>query len=355
MEQNKNVIINVKNHDYDINIGYYNDEALKDYLLNYHNCKILVITDTNVYDIYREYLGKLLKGFDYNVFAFEAGEESKTFVTYEQVLEKLSAENFTRQDLIIAFGGGIPGDITGFVASTYLRGLNFISIPTTLLSMVDSSVGGKNGINLLGLKNQVGTFYFPKYVHIDIKFLNTLPIDQINNGLAEIFKYAILTDKKFFDYLSKPITEYNWASIIARCLEIKLEYVINDVKDNGKRQFLNLGHTFGHAIEALSEYKINHGLAVGIGIIYMAQAAYKLGYAKENFVKEIKKSFINHNMLIKYPLLEEDVIKVLKHDKKIRGNEIAMIIPIDIGGAVRKIMPIEEVKEWIRKGQEDDN
>lgn len=354
-KQNDTMILDVIDCGYSIGIGKNNNDEIKAVLAKYKDSKVLVVTDKNVNNLYGSYMAEILQGLNYSVYAFSPGEESKSLVTYEQILQKLSEENFTRQDLIIAFGGGIPGDIAGFAASTYLRGIKLISIPTTLLAMVDSSVGGKNGVNLNHLKNQVGTFYFPNYVHIDIDFLKTLAEKEIHNGLAEVFKYAILTDEKLFSTLEKPLEKYEWIGIIAKCLEIKLDYVKDDVKDHGKRQFLNLGHTFAHAIEALSCYGVNHGSAVGVGMIYMARAAYRLGYAKEDISKKIVSVFKQHGMLTEYLLDEAKTIDILRHDKKIRGEKIAMIVPIKIGEVIRKIMPVDEVKKWIREGQNDEN
>lgn len=343
--------INVVEQNYQINIGTNLDNILKEKLKHYKNCKVMIVTDTNVLNFYQTKLAEIMAEFEYDIFAIEPGEQSKSFVMYKAILEKLSEQNFSRQDLIIAFGGGVPGDLAGFVASSYLRGISFVSIPTTLLSMVDSSVGGKNGINLKDIKNQVGSFYFPDYVHIDIEFLKTLPIKQIHNGLAEVFKYAILADKELFEMLEKPIENFDWIAIIARCLNIKIDYVCNDVKDHGKRQFLNLGHTLGHAIEVLSNYKISHGEAVGVGMIYMARAAKQLNYTDIDIAHNLEKIFNKHNMITKYPLEFNETIKILLHDKKIRGNKISLIIPINIGNVIRKTVAIEEIKTWIEASQ----
>lgn len=193
--------IQVKENNYTIDIDYKNDKKLRDYLYQNKDGKFLVITDENVFGIYNERIQNIMDGLNYFIYKFPAGEKSKSMENYININKFLLENNFNRGDIIIAFGGGVVGDISGFVAATYLRGIDFISVPTTLLSMIDSSVGGKNGINFMNLKNQIGAFYFPKYVHIDYSFLESLDQRNINNGLAEIFKYSVLRDREFFDYL----------------------------------------------------------------------------------------------------------------------------------------------------------
>lgn len=344
--------LNIPENNYNINIGYKIDDSLENYLKKIHKTKkIGVVVDEYVYLIYRNRLHNILKDFNYEVFTFPMGENFKTIETYGKALKFLSDRDFTRNDLLIAFGGGISGDLTGFIAATYLRGIDFIAVPTTLLSMVDSSVGGKNGVNFNGMKNQIGTFNFPKYVHIDYSFLETLDEKNINNGLAEMFKYSVLADEKLFDALKKKNTEIDYENVIKRCLEIKLSFVRGDEYDHGKRQYLNLGHTIGHGIEVLSNYKINHGQAIGIGMIYMARAAYKMGITEEKFYEEIMEEFEKYNLKTSYDFDTNEILKVLKHDKKIKGNRINLIIPIKIGKAINKVMDFNELKEIIELGK----
>ena len=291
--------IQVKENNYTIDIDYKSDKKLRDYLNKNKDGKFLVITDENVFGLYSERLKRIMAGLNYFIYKFPAGEKSKSMESYISINKFLLENNFNRGDMIIAFGGGVVGDISGFVAATYLRGIDFISVPTTLLSMIDSSVGGKNGINFMNLKNQIGAFYFPKYVHIDYSFLESLDDRNINNGLAEIFKYSVLSDREFFDYL-KSAKKLDYEKIIYKSLNIKLDFVRDDERDKGKRQKLNLGHTIGHGIESLSNYKLNHGESIGIGLIYMARAAYKMRLAEEDFSDEIISAFKNHNLPTSY-------------------------------------------------------
>lgn len=341
----------VKENNYEINIGKNMDLELREYLSKNKNRKIAVISDEYVYFIYRNRLHNILCGFNYDIFTFKQGEESKSMKTYSEILKFLSDKDYSRGDVILAFGGGITGDLAGFVASTYLRGINFISVPTTLLSMIDSSVGGKNGINFNGLKNQIGNFYFPEYVHIDYSFLDTLKKRDINNGLAEMFKYSVLKDKNLFEIL-KNNEKLDYEYLIHRSLEIKLEFVKNDIRDKSIRQHLNLGHTIAHGIEGLSKYEINHGEAVGIGLIYMSRAAYKLKIADEAFYKDLIEEFKKYDLPTEYDFNTEEILEIIKHDKKIKDNKINIILPTKMGETISKNINFDELKSIIELGKE---
>lgn len=345
--------IQVKENNYTIDIDYKNDEKLRDYIFQNKDAKFLVITDENVFAIYSERLKNIMAGLNYFIYKFPAGEKSKSMENYISINKFLLENNFNRGDIIIAFGGGVVGDISGFVAATYLRGIDFISVPTTLLSMIDSSVGGKNGINFMNLKNQIGAFYFPKYVHIDYSFLESLDQRNINNGLAEIFKYSVLRDREFFDYL-KSAKKLDYEKIIYKSLKIKLDFVRDDERDRGKRQKLNLGHTIGHGIESLSNYKLNHGESIGIGTIYMARAAYKMGLAEVDFSKDLVRTFKKYNLPTAYDFETEEILEILKHDKKINKNLINVILPVKIGEVISKKITFDELKKIIDLGKENE-
>lgn len=344
------MVINVENN-YDINIGYKIDSELISYLSKNKSRKIALIADENVFEIYKDRIKLVLDKFEYYIFTFPKGEENKSLKTFEEALLFLSNNNFSRGDVILAFGGGITGDLAGYVASSYLRGINFIAVPTTLLSMIDSSVGGKNGINFNGLKNQVGSFYLPEYVHIDYSFLETLDERNLNNGMAEMFKYSILCDFNLFEHLKKGRENLDYEYVIKRSLEIKMDYVRNDERDRGKRQYLNLGHTIAHGIESLSNYSINHGEAVGIGIINMAKSSYKLNLSKRPFYEDIIKEFEKYNLPTDYDFNLDKILEVIKHDKKIKDDKINIIIPLEIGNCINKKMTLEEFKEFIEVGR----
>ena len=342
--------IQVKENNYKIDIDYKSDDKLKDFLRGRSESKFLIVTDENVFSLYKERMKNIMKGLDYYIYKITPGEESKSIENFVKINQFLVENNFNRGDAIIAFGGGVVGDLGGYVAASYLRGIDFVAVPTTLLSMIDSSVGGKNGINFMNLKNQIGSFYFPKYVHIDYSFLETLDERNINNGLAEIFKYSVLKDRELFDYL-KSADELDYEKIIYKSLNIKLDFVRDDERDKGKRQQLNLGHTIGHGIESLSNYQLNHGESIGIGTIYMARAAYKLGLAEDDFYKDLIDAFKNHNLPIFYDFDSDEILEVLKHDKKIKNNKINIIIPTKIGEVVSKRIDFDELREIIELGE----
>lgn len=342
----------VKENSYKIDIDYKSDDKLKDFLRGRSESKFLIITDENVFSLYEDRIKSIMKGLEYFIFKITPGEESKSIENFVEINKFLVENNFNRGDAIIAFGGGVVGDLGGYVAASYLRGIDFVAVPTTLLSMIDSSVGGKNGINFMNLKNQIGSFYFPKYVHIDYSFLETLDERNINNGLAEIFKYSVLKDRELFDYL-KTADDLDYEKIIYKSLNIKLDFVRDDERDKGKRQKLNLGHTIGHGIESLSNYQLNHGESIGIGTIYMARAAYKLGLADDDFYKDLIEAFENHNLPISYDFDTDEILEVLKHDKKIKNNRINIIVPTKIGEVMSKKIDFNELREIIELGKND--
>lgn len=343
----------VKENNYKIDIDYKSDDKLKDFLRGRSESKFLIVTDENVFSLYEERMKNIMKGFEYFVFTITPGEESKSIKNFVDINKFLVEKNFNRGDVIIAFGGGVVGDLGGYVAASYLRGIDFVAVPTTLLSMIDSSVGGKNGINFMNLKNQIGSFYFPKYVHIDYSFLETLDERNINNGLAEIFKYSVLKDRELFEYL-KSADDLDYERIIYKSLNIKLDFVRDDERDKGKRQKLNLGHTIGHGIESLSNYQLNHGESIGIGTIYMARTAYKLGLAEDDFYKDLIEAFKNHNLPISYDFDTDEILEVLKHDKKIKNNRINIIIPTKIGEVMSKKIDFDELRKIIELGKNDE-
>ena len=342
----------VKENSYKIDIDYKSDDKLKDFLRGRSESKFLIITDENVFSLYEDRIKSIMKGLEYFIFKITPGEKSKSIENFVEINKFLVENNFNRGDAIIAFGGGVVGDLGGYVAASYLRGIDFLAVPTTLLSMIDSSVGGKNGINFMNLKNQVGSFYFPKYVHIDYSFLETLDERNINNGLAEIFKYSVLKDRELFEYL-KSADDLDYEMIIYKSLNTKVDFVRDDERDRGKRQKLNLGHTIGHGIESLSNYQLNHGESIGIGTIYMARAAYKLGLAEDDFYKDLIEAFENHNLPISYDFDTDEILEVLRHDKKIKNNKINIIIPTKIGEVMSKKIDFNELREITELGKND--
>lgn len=314
---------------YDIEIGSKIIEKLNLFLKeNHKNSKILIISDDLVYKIHKEKLIKELDGFFYKEFIIKNGENSKSTENLIKILEFAAQNQYRRSDLIIAFGGGVVGDISGLVASLYLRGIDYISIPTTFLSAIDSSVGGKTAVNLKAGKNLCGTFYQPKKVFIDTDFLKTLSDYYFNDGLAEAIKYGMIRDKSIFDEISKENvskTYENLPSIIKKCLDIKKDMVKDDEKDFGIRQILNYGHTFAHAIEKNSNFEISHGHAVALGMKIMVKNFYESFY--DDFIKVLKK----YNLDKEIDFDTEKILKVCMVDKKSRNDRINIVVVRNLG------------------------
>lgn len=314
---------------YEIEIGSNIIKKLNTYIKeNYKNSKILIISDDLVYKIHKEKLIKELDGFFYKEFIIKNGENSKSTENLIKILEFAAQNQYRRSDLIIAFGGGVVGDISGLVASLYLRGIDYISIPTTFLSAIDSSVGGKTAVNLKAGKNLCGTFYQPKKVFIDTDFLKTLSDYYFNDGLAEAIKYAMIKDKSIFEEISKENvskTYENLPSIIKKCLDIKKDVVRDDEKDFGIRQILNYGHTFAHAIEKNSNFEISHGHAVSLGMKIMVKNFYESFY--DDFIKVLKK----YNLDKEIDFDTEKILKVCMVDKKSRNDRINIIVVRNLG------------------------
>lgn len=314
---------------YDIEIGSKIIEKLNLFLKeNYKNSKILIISDDLVYKIHKEKIIKELDGFYYKEFIIKNGENSKSTENLIKILEFAAQNQYRRSDLVIAFGGGVVGDISGLVASLYLRGIDYISIPTTFLSAIDSSVGGKTAVNLKAGKNLCGTFYQPKKVFIDTDFLKTLSDYYFNDGLAEAIKYGMIRDKSIFDEISKENvskTYENLPSLIKKCLDIKKDVVKDDEKDFGIRQILNYGHTFAHAIEKNSNFEISHGHAVALGMKIMVKNFYESFY--DNFIKVLKK----YNLDKEIDFDTEKILKVCMVDKKSRNDRINIIVVRNLG------------------------
>ena len=315
--------------------------------------KVAIISDSNVYPLYGAVVLNSLKanGFDEVItFVFPAGEESKNGNTYLSILEFLAENQITRSDCLIALGGGVVGDITGFVAATYLRGVDYVQIPTTVLAAVDSSVGGKTAIDLNAGKNLVGAFYQPKAVICDLQTFSSLPAEIFRDGCAEIIKYGILYDPALFDHLATNGIDFDRETVIARCVELKRDVVACDEFDRGQRQKLNLGHTIGHGIEASSNFSISHGSAVAIGTAIISRSAANLGICAQ----ETKDRIIATINQFGLPVTTNETAKTLYtyalSDKKREGNTVNLIIPKRIGECAIYPTPTDNIESLIQAG-----
>ncbi len=305
-----------------------------------------IITDSNVAPHYAQRTADTLKaaGFDGVVIQINAGEQSKDLKNVGAVLNELAARRLERSSFVVALGGGVVGDLAGFVAATYLRGIDFVQVPTSLLAQVDSSVGGKTGVNLKAGKNLVGAFYQPRLVVCDIETFTTLPDREFRSGLAEIIKYGIIYDPKLFAYLERRMDQIlardskALAKIIARSCEIKAEVVGQDEKESGLRTILNFGHTIGHAIEAISGYgKYLHGEAISIGQIAAARLSAQVARLSDLEVERIEKLFESAGLPTRIRLNAKQLERLhtaTQLDKKVKGGEIKFVLADRIG-AVR--------------------
>jgi len=310
-----------------------------------------VVSDKNVFALYGKRLTDSLEEDDYQVekFIITPGENSKNTETYLRLAEFLAAQKLTRSDVVITLGGGVPGDIAGFAASSYMRGTRFVQIPTSLLAMVDSSVGGKTGINLSAGKNLLGAFYQPDLVLCDVSLLATLPQEVFADGMAEVIKYGMIADKSLFE--PTPLVD-----IITKCIDIKRDIVTKDEFESGERKLLNFGHTVGHAIEKLSNYEVSHGSAVAIGMVIETRAAVRLGICEENCLNELIKILEQHGLPTSAHGLPEKTIfsskelaEVCLSDKKRAGDSITMVFPEKIGKCILKEIPVDELEGIISR------
>ncbi len=303
--------------------------------------KLVIITNPIVKRLYGNALKQSLarEGFKVTVLQVPDGEEQKSLEVAGRLFNELTDFYAERTTPILALGGGVIGDLTGFVAATYLRGVPLIQIPTTLLAQVDSSIGGKVAVNHGRLKNKIGAFHQPRLVISDISTLRTLPTREFTGGLAEVIKYAVIGDNEFFAYLEtnldqiKSLDERLLEEIVYRSAKIKAEIVEKDEKDLGLRNVLNYGHTVGHAIESASDFKVEHGKAIALGMLAAARISNKLGLLDKNELVRLKDIIQGANLTTELPKLEvENIIQAIKHDKKILRGKVRFILPKALGG-----------------------
>ena len=338
---NKKITLKTKDKIYSINIEPNSIVKNLNKIINTNNNAVFLI-DRKVF-----YIFKKLKNYKKQKYLIiDCSEKLKSFSNYAKISEKILNFNIDRRAKIVAIGGGTLGDLSGFIASTILRGIDLILFPTTLLSQVDSSIGGKNGINTKSGKNLVGTFYQPKLVYIDPKILKTLSKREILSGYAEIIKHGIINDIKFFNWLNKnskkilTLDNKILSEAIYKSIIIKRKYVLKDekenLKNNNSRAILNFGHTFGHALETYYKYnkKLTHGEAISIGMIIAAILSYKLGYLPFNQLNNIKNHFkLNNLPMSDNKMFNEKIFKIIEKDKKNDNKKINFVLTKKIGSA----------------------
>lgn len=311
--------------------------------------RLMIISDTNVAPLYLDTLKDALSQSHFEVFShvFEAGEQSKHLLTVSAIYDALSENEFTRKDCIIALGGGVCGDISGFAAATYMRGIDFIQIPTTLLSQVDSSVGGKTGVDTKYGKNLVGAFYQPKLVLIDPDTLSTLSDHYFCDGMGEVVKYGCIYSEELFSMLETVDIKENLEDIILECLKIKADVVSKDEKEQGLRMILNFGHTVGHSIEKLSNFSLSHGECVAKGMMLITLASEKHSLTESGTAMRIcklcKKCGLNTDINHSVHTIAENA----KNDKKGSDNKLNIVLIDKIGHTVIKPIDKNEFAEFL--------
>jgi 3-dehydroquinate synthase len=324
-------------------------------------CKIAVVADDTVARLYGAGVQASLgaAGHAVSLFTFPAGEESKTLQTLEQLLEFLSEQQLDRGDLVLALGGGVTGDLAGFAAAVYLRGIRFVQAPTTLLAAVDSSVGGKTAVNLSRGKNLAGAFWQPVAVICDTDALLTLPDELYAEGIAEAIKCGIIGDPGLFDLLKRPVPRGSGveAELIRRCVAFKADVVAQDEKEQGLRALLNFGHTVAHAIERCSGYRIRHGQAVARGMAIATRAAETDGFAEKGTTSALQAVLNVHGLDRSGRTVEtlnpDDLLEAIGSDKKKRGERITLVLPRRIGACELVSMPMQDAKHFLKKGFEE--
>lgn len=313
---------------------------------------VAIISDSNVWPLYGESVQQALTDAGYHIcsYVLPAGEQSKNGQNYLNILNFLAEHKVTRSDLLIALGGGVVGDITGFCAATYLRGIPYIQVPTSLLAMVDSSVGGKTAIDLPAGKNLAGAFYQPSLVICDLNTLDTLPEDIFTDGCAEVIKYGILFDSSLFSHLLKNGAAFDRKSVISRCVDLKRDVVAADEFDRGERQKLNLGHTIGHGIELCSNYEISHGKAVAIGMAIVAKAAAALNICNTAVYDDVVNILHKFSLPTETSFTSEQLFDCALSDKKRAGGTVNLIIPREIGECIIQPTKITDLLTFIKAG-----
>ncbi len=331
----KIIDISIKDYPYKV----YIDRSLLLNIDNYIdvNRQIVIITDDFIPKIYLNTIKDKMN----NPLIFEVpqGETSKSMEIVYSIIDEMIKSEITRKCLIIALGGGVIGDLAGFIASIYMRGVDFIQIPTTLLSQIDSSIGGKVGINATNMKNAIGSFYHPQMVLIDPNTLKTLSVREYNNGVAEMIKYGMIADKSLFNDLLQTNISENIEYYIEKCINIKKHLVLKDLFDKGERQLLNFGHTIGHAIEKYSNYNLLHGESISIGMALMSK-----NYKHYDLLIKILQK---HSLPFEYEYNKEKIFNYIKTDKKASKEMINIILVKEIGKSFIEPIKITEIKKYL--------
>jgi 3-dehydroquinate synthase len=336
--------------EYDVIIGQHTLSILGKKIKElFGDVRVCIVCDDTVASLHKDSATKTLdeENLRHETFVFPHGETSKSPEVLFELLEFLAKKHFSKKDVIVALGGGVTGDLTGLAAAMYMRGMHLVQVPTTLLAMVDSSVGGKTAVNLRAGKNLAGVFNQPELVLCDLRMLLTLPAEYFADGVAEIIKYGAIADRELFDTVKNGNIIPELERIVARCVSIKRDIVNEDEFDNGRRQLLNFGHTLAHSIEKMSDFTISHGSAVAMGMVIISEIAWKNGLSKERCQDEIIDALLENNLPISCPYKNSELYYAAENDKKSASGRISIIIPEEIGNCRIYNLPLAEFKELL--------
>ncbi len=356
----KTVKVGLGEKSYDILIGYPLDKIGRTLSKYEKEVKTLIITNPTVAKYYLESVEKSLREAGFQVFVAQVsdGEAHKSLAEANRLYATCVEYRLERESIIVGLGGGVIGDLAGYVAATFMRGLPVVQVPTTLLAQVDSSVGGKVAVNLPEGKNLVGSFYQPLLVYIDLAVLKTLPVEEMHAGMAEVIKYGVILDKNFFEFLEEKIESLReldsevLEAVVAQCCKLKARVVEKDEREAGLRSILNFGHTLGHALEAVTDYeKYKHGEAVAIGMIGACRIAEEMGMlkkeARDRIEQLIGKACLPSSITVEVSV--DSITRVLSLDKKVRAGKVRFVLPERIGKvAVRNDVPEHIVRDVVR-------
>ena len=314
--------------------------------------RALVVAGGNVSKLYGEKVIQSLQnaGFETYLYTFAPGETAKTPETLFDILNLVAEQGLDRDDIFVALGGGVCGDLCGLAAALYYRGTAYIQMPTSLLAMVDASVGGKTAVDLPAGKNLVGAFCQPSLVLCDPHALSTLPDPVFYDGCAEVIKVAMLKSHAFFEDLQKTPPREQLEHMLEFCISMKRDVVEEDEFDTGARQYLNLGHTFGHAVEAASAFSISHGCAVSIGMVMMTRAAVKKGYCKEDTLEQLIALLKQYHLPTEVPYPALSLLGIVRSDKKTMGGTVTLVVPEKIGRCTLVPVPVCDIPDWLTAG-----
>jgi shikimate kinase / 3-dehydroquinate synthase len=323
---------------YDVRVTNHGIDSIGNAIISRHlQGPIVLVSDANVAMLYSQRVMAILQEANYDIqsIVLPAGEDYKTIQSVINLWTGFLESNIERRSTILALGGGVVSDLAGFAAATYLRGLRWVVIPTSLLNMIDASLGGKTGADLPQGKNLIGAFHSPALVLTDPFALNTLPIEEIRNGMAEVVKHAIIADPTLFELCKKDLAliAADWDDIVRRAMAVKIRFITEDPYEKGARASLNLGHTLGHAIELTSQFQLKHGEAVAIGTVAAARLSEKIGLAQAGLVDEIKLVLDGLGLPTEIPdhLNRKTILEVMKRDKKVSAGKIKFVLPVQIG------------------------